>query len=163
MTFAESYPDMIQKLVSIDMGPQQYAPGHDLIFKAMLSLDVEHLVSRNDAALHLRKYIEEEDVILFLLKNLKREEKGFSWKFNLEVLYRDYDQILLPLPDDAEIEHPTLFIRGANSNYIDINRHQSLIAKIFKDPVIKTIDDAGHWVHADQPEVLETALREFLD
>ena len=55
----------------------------------------------------------------------------------------------------------TLFIRGENSNYIRENDF-TLIKKIFTDSEIKTVKNAGHWVHTENPEKTYEYLRDFL-
>ena len=90
------------------------------------------------------------------------KEGGFEWKMNLPVIHRDYANILEPPTQDGPFEGPTLFIRGENSGYVkdeDILRIQEL----FPLSALRSIPDAGHWVHADQPEVLKGIVMEFLE
>ena len=55
-------------------------------------------------------------------------------------------------------QHPVLFIKGADSNYIRA-RNEPEIYAMFPQARIATIPAAGHWVHADQPQaVLEQVL-----
>ena len=37
-----------------------------------------------------------------------------------------------------------------------------LINELFPNAVIETIKDAGHWVHADQPDELLNLVRNFI-
>jgi pimeloyl-ACP methyl ester carboxylesterase len=57
-------------------------------------------------------------------------------------------------------EKPTLFVRGGQSDYI-LEEDFPLIRRLFPVSLIKTIDPAGHWVHADAPKQLCSILREF--
>jgi pimeloyl-ACP methyl ester carboxylesterase len=41
MKFALKYPDMVEKLVVVDIAPKAYQGGHQEIFEAMLSLDLD--------------------------------------------------------------------------------------------------------------------------
>lgn len=161
MTFALEYPDMVEKLVCVDMGVHQYQRGHDTIFKALHGVDVVHESSRNQISEKLKTLIPDEGTRLFLMKNLKREEQGFSWKFDLNVLTRDYENILMPMTADDAFDKPTLFVRGGDSAYVDFARHGDGIRQVFPNAEFATIENAGHWVHADQPEELEGALRSF--
>ena len=55
----------------------------------------------------------------------------------------------------------TLFIRGALSNYI-IDEDIPAIEDQFPDSSFITIENAGHWIHAEQPEEFMNAVLEFL-
>jgi pimeloyl-ACP methyl ester carboxylesterase len=54
----------------------------------------------------------------------------------------------------------TLFIRGGRSHYITAE-DELLIQQQFPNSSIVTIPDAGHWVHADQPQLMFTSVLEF--
>lgn len=163
MEFALSYPDMVDKLIVVDIAPRPYRPGHDDIFAALFAVDLKTIQSRQAAEEILERYIDDWGVRQFLLKNLSRmKEGGFEWKMNLPVIHRDYANILEPPTQDGPFEGPTLFIRGENSGYVkdeDILRIQEL----FPHSALRSIPDAGHWVHADQPEVLKGIVMEFLE
>jgi len=58
-------------------------------------------------------------------------------------------------------DEPTLFIRGANSNYIQAE-DESVILSHFAKAKIETIQNAGHWVHAEQPQKLLDLVINFL-
>ena len=65
------------------------------------------------------------------------------------------------MPKDIVCDVPSLFIRGENSNYIlddDIN----LIQEIFPNSILETIDGAGHWLHAEKPQLFLQLVRAFL-
>ena len=161
MTMAQQYPDLIEQLVLVDMGPQAYKSGHQLVFDALHNVDVANLTSRSEADAQLAEYINDAGTRLFLMKNLKRVEAGFEWKFDLPTLYRDYNEIIQPLNTDEIFSKPTLFIKGGDSNYLDYDVHAELIHSIFPTARLKTIENAGHWIHSDQPELLEKTLRSF--
>ena len=163
MRLALRYPDIVDKLVSVDMGPQAYQPGHDTIFEALFNLDLQKISSRTDASEKLAASISDEGVRLFLLKNLKRTDDGFAWKFDLATLHRDYNQILLALDDQETFEKPTLFVRGDQSSYLNYSKQGNLIRRFFPAAELVTVEQAGHWVHADQPEILEKILRTFFE
>ena len=55
---------------------------------------------------------------------------------------------------------PSLFIRGGDSDYINDN-DVILLKKHFSDFSIKTIEKAGHWLHAEQPQVFYDEVISF--
>ena len=97
----------------------------------------------------------------FLLKNLYWIEKGkLAWRMNVAVLESEMDEILKAVPEQ-EVFVQTLFIRGAVSNYI-LDEDIPDMENQFPDSSFVTIENAGHWVHAEQPEEFMNAVLEFL-
>lgn len=163
MQFALDYPEMVDKLIVVDMGIKSYEAGHDKIFDALKSLKPELIHSRNEAESQLSNYINSEGIKQFLLKNLTRNADGnYSWKFNLSALFDNYEtEILSGITTDSQFEGETLFIRGATSDYI-LDADWSTIQNLFPNAVLATIADAGHWVHADKPTDLINCIKSFL-
>jgi len=96
------------------------------------------------------------------MKNLARDESsGFRWKMNLDVIEKNYKRINEELPKDKQFNKPTLFIRGGNSNYIQMD-DLPLIGQLFPKAELVTIKDAGHWVHVDAPEEFLSNVLDFL-
>ena len=82
---------------------------------------------------------------------------------NIPVLENKMNEILKEIWIDNEIYTPTLFIRGELSNYI-LDEDWTEIENYFPDSKLITIQNAGHWVHAEAPklfidEVLSFCLR----
>jgi pimeloyl-ACP methyl ester carboxylesterase len=96
----------------------------------------------------------------FLLKNLYWKEKGLlAWRMNIKVLEAQMQEILSAVPEKI-VKTPTLFIRGALSNYILDDDFQE-IQDVFPDSEILTIENAGHWVHAEAPEKFINEILNF--
>ena len=75
----------------------------------------------------------------------------------MDVLEREMTEILSTL-EMEENWTVSLFIRGELSNYI-LDEDWEEIEAIFPDSSLVTIQDAGHWVHAEQPEIfIDTVL-----
>jgi esterase len=161
MQFAAHHPDMVDKLVVVDIAPKVYPERHNQIFKAMLSLDLS-LDSREAVEEHMRSYIKEQDIILFLMKSLARsKEGGFRFKMNLPALYEKYDKILGGIDVTEPYEKPALFLRGGNSSHVLPSDYPVIMEK-FPEAQIKTIEGAGHWVHAEKPKELYQEVLSFL-
>lgn len=161
MQFAAHYPEMVDKLVVVDIAPKIYPERHNEIFKAMLSIDLS-TDSREAIEEHLLSYIKEKDIILFLMKSLARSKKGgFRFKMNLPVLYENYAKILGEIDMSEPYEKPALFLRGGNSNHVAESDYP-LIKEKFPAAEIKTIAGAGHWVHAEKPKELYSDVLTFL-
>lgn len=162
MQLALAHPDMVDRLVVVDIAPGGAEDNHSSIFKALLDLDLSKIGARKEAENYLAERISDLGTRQFLLKNITREtEGGYSWKMNLPALWEHYDDILAPV-SGPPFEKPALFIRGSLSGYIK-DSDFPLIKSLFPKAEIVTIDGAGHWVHADQPEALLSVLNKFLD
>jgi len=163
MQAALFYPERIEKLVVVDMAPRAYSGGHEVIFQAMRGLPIGNLSSRKEAEARLLEQIPEKGIVRFLMKNLSRSQhNGFEWKFNLDVLYRDYSAILAAVEETGEpFTGETLFIGGGRSDYIQAEDEEE-IKRLFPLAKISRIPEAGHWVHAEQPDLLYRQVRAFL-
>ena len=161
MKFAGSYPNILDKLVVVDIGPKAYPPGHDNILDALQALPVGRIESRTEADDLLAEHISDQGVRMFLLKNLARDGDGYKWKMNLPAIVNHYDEITEAVYPSQPHEGPSLFIKGEKSDYIQ-DEDWTKIQEHFPAATLKSIDNAGHWVHADQPEAMLEALRDFL-
>lgn len=161
MRYAQLYPDTIEKMIVVDMGIKGYPPHHQQILAGIDALNKTAMDSRSAAEEVLLPFIPENGTRLFLLKNLYWIEKGkLAWRMNVEVLEREMPNILKALPEQ-EVFVQTLFIRGGMSNYL-IDEDIPEIEDRFPDSSFVTIEHAGHWVHAEQPEEFMNAVLEFL-
>jgi len=163
MQLASENPDMVQKLVLVDIAPKAYEGNHQAIFEALFSLDLDQLESRKEADQLLQKKIDSYSVRQFILKNLSinKETEGYEWKMNLPVIHAAYQEILDKGNLSTPFENPTLFIKGAQSNYILPEEFESY-KNYFPKATLETIEKAGHWVHAEQPKVFLEVLTNFL-
>ena len=98
----------------------------------------------------------------FLLKNLywvEKEQLGF--RFNLNVLSTKMEEIGDTISATDIFNGPTLFLKGDRSAYItpedipEIKRHFPLAE-------IKSIANAGHWLHAENPQQFYEESLKFL-
>jgi esterase len=75
----------------------------------------------------------------------------------------EYEPLLgVRIKSDKPVETPTLFMRGANSNYV-LDEDLEGILDLFPNAQLKTIEGAGHWVQAEQPKAFVSTLLEFLN
>jgi len=156
------HPELVAKLIVVDIAPRSYKAHHDQIFDALTSLDVKIFRYRKDIDEALSWKIPDVSVRQFLMKNLGRDESGnFRWKMNLKVIEKNYSHINEELPQTGQFNNPTLFVRGGNSEYIRME-DVPLIHTLFPKAEIKTVQNAGHWVHVDAPEEFLCTVLDFL-
>lgn len=162
MKFAVRTKTPVKKLIIVDIAPRYYKPHHQKYLEGLFAVPLNKIESRTEAEKIMEGIIPEMDVRQFLLKSLYRTEEGsFAWRFNLDVIASQIENIGEELNDTYSSEIPTLFIRGENSNYIQ-DKDTDSIHTIFKNVKIQTIPNAGHWVHAEQPELFIQAIKDFI-
>lgn len=176
MWFAADFPERIEKLVIADIAPKDYLLLgnesqyylHQNILLAMIGIDFSKIHSRNDVDEYLSQQIEDAQIRGFLLKNVAKDKEThqFKWRLNAGVLYSHLDEIVSGVnknwfDDRIPItNYPVLFIRGLKSHYI-LPDDEKLIHEIYPDARIIDIPDAGHWLHAEQPELFVKAVKIF--
>jgi pimeloyl-ACP methyl ester carboxylesterase len=165
MLVALRHPELVERLAVVDVAPVPY--DHSAEFEgyvaAMKGIELATLASRADADAALLEAVPSAMVRGFLLQSLRREGDGWEWLLNLDVLGRDLDDITgWPEPDDAPYEGPVLWVGGADSRYV-APEHVAAMDRLFPRNRRVTVKGAGHWVHAEQPEVFLEVLRRFVD
>lgn len=161
MQFAVDYPEMVEKLIVVDMGIKQYPPGHEIIFKALNAVPIDQVESRSDAEEAIAQYVDDKGVRLFLMKNLTRnKEAGYEWKMNLPVIEKHYEDILAEISIPQPVDVESLFIYGTKSGYVTKEDIESIKEK-FPEARFDGIE-SGHWVHAEKPKELLSSVEGFL-
>lgn len=162
MLFATTYPERVEKLIIADIGPKYYAPHHQTILAGLNAIDFASKPSRNQVEEILSGYIKDFGTRQFLLKNLYWVESGqLGFRFNLDVFNRKIETIGKSLPFESHFDKPVLFLRGDKSDYI-LDSDFETILHHFPGAEIRTVKNAGHWLHAENPTVFYTMVLEYL-
>jgi pimeloyl-ACP methyl ester carboxylesterase len=145
--------------------PYDHAAEFEGYIAGMRAIDLETLSSRGEADAALQDPVPDPMVRGFLLQSLRREDDGWHWLLNLDVLGRDLDRIT-DWPEDrlgdlAPYDGPVLWVGGADSRYVAAE-HVAAMDRLFPRNRRVTVKGAGHWVHSEQPEVFIEVLRRFL-
>jgi len=162
MQLALTAPDRIERLVVVDIAPIAYRHGHDRELDAMRSLDLTTLASRADADAALAGQIPEAPIRQFLLKNLVRGNRGFTWRIPLDTIAGHYGEIAAAPSAPGPYRGPSLFLRGEASDYVPPSAETAIHA-FFPTATIETIAGAGHWLHVQAAEATQQALARFLE
>ena len=162
MQFAIKYPVKVEKLIVVDISPKAYPPHHQGILKALESVDFEKVNTRQEVEEILHQYIPEKSVIQFLAKNLYwKDDKKLDWRFNLKTLSEKYSQFVSNAIKFGVFTGKTLFISGAKSHYI-LPQDEFLIKQQFPNSSVVKVENAGHWVQAENPKDFAMVVKEFL-
>lgn len=169
MQVALTYPERVHSIIVADISPVTYKPHHDAILDGMQRLNLQGVKSRAEADARLAEFVDVAGVRQFLLKNLERipaeqqrdDQELFRWRLNLPVIEARYDNLAAAPTAEAPFEGPVLFIKGADSAYIQ-EKHKATIRELFPASEIAVIEGVGHWLHAEKPSEFTQLCREFL-
>lgn len=150
-------PERVKRLVVIDIAPVNYQTRrHDAIFAALQAVSEAGITQREAAAQLMRPLLQDDMIINFLLKSFRQGE----WLFNVPALRDNYTTIS-GWEECPAWPGPALFIRGALSSYLDNHYREPLLAQ-FPAAKAHIIAGAGHWVHAEKPDAVISAVRRFM-
>ena len=168
MTFAAQYPDRIQKLVVVDMGPTLNPEGGKRISDEMKavpeefdSLDsvVEYMAKGNRFA--------SDRVMRRRLLYATRELSGgkIGWRYDLAIREARRQGTVPPSADlwpvIVNITSPTLIVRGAESDILPRETVDRMV-KEMPDARMVEVSKAGHMVFEDNPDEFLTAVQKFI-
>ncbi|TKG95513.1 alpha/beta fold hydrolase [Puteibacter caeruleilacunae] len=177
MKFAADYPEYVRSIVVVDIAPKNYMDDslesgqygfHRHLIRTMLGIDLSDATSLKDVDEKLSAKIPDVKLRQFLLKNITRNsERRYVWRINLKALDQWLDEIVSGVDyamfaDRMPIlNYRALFLRGGNSPYIQ-EEDEDRIKAIYPEAQIITINDAGHWLHAEQPMQLIDNIKSFI-
>ena len=163
MLFACDNPILLNKLIIADIGPKYYAPHHQSIIEGLLAVDFSLKPSRTDVDAIVANYISDFGTRQFLLKSLYwNESKELAFRFNIEYLSKNIEEIGKILPNEKKFLKDVLFIRGEKSKYI-LDSDISAIKEQFPKMKLETVINAGHWLHAENPVDFFNYLKRFIN
>lgn len=164
MRYAFDFPDKLLNLIILDMAPKGYpSTQHTALLQSLQNLDLSSITSRDDADQALKELIPANSLRQFLLSNLQHRQTGWEWQINLPVLTQNLAHISgkLELPEQTFAGCPVHFIYGDRSDYVSI-QDLALIQSYFPAASLDCLPNAGHWLHADQPQALTALLQHYL-
>ncbi len=170
LNFASRFPERVEKLVIEDIGPESDPKGEDGIYKLLNLVPVPFKTKESARAFFQSDFIKlyeghenPRTLGLFLYSNLTDQPDGtLNWRFNLSGIL---ESVKAGRAQDrwnevSALKIPTLLIRGEKSKDLSKETFQKMLSA---NKNIKGIEiaNAGHWVHADQPQKVVEALKEF--
>ncbi|MEP6724150.1 MAG: alpha/beta fold hydrolase [Variovorax sp.] len=163
MALALGHPQLVGGVAVIDIAPEDYADQFSSYVSAMRGLDLAAGTQRREIRQALADSLSPEAPVDFLMQNLRHQGDRFDWRLNLlatAVCMRELCGFAAALRQES-YDGPALFLAGADSDYV---RPESLagIRACFPGAQLERIPDAGHWVHADQPQALLCGLHDWL-
>ncbi len=163
MWAALNYPDRIDNLVIVDIAPVSYQHSFENIIQALQDLPLTQIKNRKQADELLSGSMPDTNFRQFLLQNLILKDGVYVWRIDLDV-FKKAAPAIISFPDTENVNPflgKSLFVVGGKSQHVEKKYHQ-LIYKLFPNAIIEIINDAGHWLHVEQPEHFLAVLRKFL-
>jgi pimeloyl-ACP methyl ester carboxylesterase len=163
MTLALEDPGRVDRLVVVDIAPVPYQESLLNYVDAAADVQLDGVARRAEVDEDLSGLIPDPWIRQFILMNLEPDDGGLRWRINLAALQR----AATPLTDfrprrRQPFAGPALFVAGGRSGYIR-RSYEPTIRELFPKAEIVEVADAGHEVHAEQPERFIEAVRGFLD
>lgn len=161
MQLALESPARVDKLIVADMAPKSYPPVHRPLLVTLRQLNLGLLRSFADAEAALAPAIGDAALRQFLIKNIERARDGsFHWRIALDSIIANYDELTKAIRSDNKFDKPVCFLRAGRSEYIE-KADLTLIREHFPRAELRTIADAGHWLHIEAPDEFFRIVTDF--
>ena len=164
MQYALEYPERLGKLIIVDISLRKYTAHtqQQELLDAMLAVDFSEIHSRSEIEHQLMRTVKSVKLRQFLLKNAYWSDKdNLAWRTNLNSINENLPLIFEGIVSENIFIKPALFIRGGLSDYISDNDLDEINIR-FPDAIVRTIENATHWVHADAPDEFFRVVKDFL-
>ncbi len=163
MRAALDAPAAVSRLLVADIAPVAYdhIGFHGRYVAAMRALALAPGLTRAAADAALAEAVPDKATRGFLLLNLRFGAEP-SWRLNLEAIEASLPALAgWPEPEEGPYPGPTLFVAGGRSDYVR-PEHRPAMRALFPAARVVTLKEAGHWVHADDPEGFIGVVEAFI-
>jgi len=162
MTLALTRPDAVTRLVAADIAPVAHTSTLRPYIAAMQAVPLTPTLTRRDADAALATTIPEPAIRAFLLLSLRFGDDGPVWRLNLPAIAGAMPQIEGFPAFNEPWDGPVLSLAGGRSDYVAAPGIAAF-KTLFPSVRFATIAQAGHWLHAEQPDAFVAAIEAFLD
>jgi len=167
----------MKSLALFDISPTSYSPeDFSSVYKTIDVLVassplITAATSRTKVSEIISNMIDDPALRAFLLTNIQEINGQFSWKLHVDEINASR-ALIGGFPDISSASSsssslhvtytgPTVIIKGSQSNFVRSSHLEDIKSK-FPNFNIVTQRDAGHWIHAEQPEQVADKLAKFL-
>lgn len=164
MLFALQHPNRVARLAVLDIAPITYSHSHAPFLVEMMKVDLSTLKSRSEADRALKPVVTDTATRLFLLQSLTGSPGEYRWRLNLPVLLEFMPELVgFPTQTEVDLQNDlsTCLLLGGLSSYVPQHGRDTIL-EYFPSTRFEVINDAGHWLHAEQPEKVLITLKKFL-
>ena len=161
MRLALDAPGVVERLLVADIAPVAYPPHFQDLVAALQALPLRPGLGRAEASALLAPAVPDAALRAFLLLNLRPGEMP-CWRIGLGEIAAGLRHIEgWEAPPGARYAGPALFLSGERSGYVRAEDRPAIRA-LFPEARFAVLRDAGHWMHADQPEAFAATATAFL-
>jgi pimeloyl-ACP methyl ester carboxylesterase len=163
MTLALTRPELVERLVVVDIAPVTYEQGYEAYIRAMQAVELSAVTKRADADTALAAAVPDPAMRGFLLQNLEGTGGRFRWQPNLAALLAAMPAIT-GFPNELAgltFAGPSFAIRGERSPYVDA-AGEAALRRFLPAIEVLAVPGAGHWPHAERPADFLRLLRPCL-
>ena len=157
-------PDLINKLIIVDIAPIVYQHEFDEVLQGFDAVPLEMIKSRREADNWLSHSIKDAALRQFLLQNLQLKDGQYQWRLNLDAISHAIP-LIIGFPETYHLEpyhKRVLFVAGGLSDYLS-KENQQLTRQLFPQASFSMIKSAGHWLHAEQPELFLALIEPYIN
>ena len=160
MALALTRPELVNRLIVADIAPVPYSQNQMKYIDAMRKVDLSGVHKRSDAAAQLEPLVDDPALVPFFLQSLDVTEQ--RWRLNLDVLAKEMP-LTMGFPQmSGHFDAPTLFLSGGRSDYMR-PEYRDIIKPLFPKARYMSLQDAGHWLHAEEPRAFVDLVQGWLD
>ncbi len=162
MHFALLHPERTTRLGVLDIAPVDYPNRFERMTADLLRIDPSACTTRDELEAALADVLPDPSERQLIMMGVARHGNSFVWRINLPAIRRAAPALMrFTAPPGAIYGGPTLFLRGGNSNYVK-DEYRPVIRDLFPDARFAAVQNAGHWLHAEQPEAFLHALQGWI-
>ena len=140
--------------------PVPYQHANNSIAAAMRAIPLHPGLTRTEADAALSNAVPAQIVRTFLIQNLQFGPRP-QWRIGLDEIAAAIDDLEGWEIPDGSFSAPTLFVSGAQSDYVR-REHRTVIRALFPAARFVSVKHAGHWLHADNPAGFLSVVEAFL-
>ena len=162
MQFAVQFPERVSSLIMVDIAPVQYKHRQKILelIEAMQELQLPTKMSRSEIEKKLAQKIHDTHILSFLMTNLIFQKGEFKWLIGLEQITFRMPDLLNTIELESLYSGLTLFIGGANSDYIARVLFED--QEVFPESNETMLKNCVHWLHVEQPEDFQKTVAAIL-
>lgn len=163
MTLALTRPEAVHSLLVADIPPAITGHGSSQLGRQMLRIRFPPYLNRAGADALLAPEIPNADIRNLMLQNIRLGENP-GWQIGLEEIVASMINIegWPYIPEGHAYDGPTLFLAGGLSPYIR-PEHHAVMRRLFPQHRLEMIEQAGHWLHVENPTRFAALLEAFTE
>lgn len=163
MWLALNFPDKVNSLIVADIAPVRYNHHFQGIIDSLKAVPLDQMRSRKQVEEFLSDSIPELSFRQFHTQNLHTVDGQLHWKIDLD-FFADNALTIPAFPNTHSVkpyQNRALFITGEDSNYV-LPDHENAVMSLFPWAKIRSIKNAGHWLHVQQPQLFLDSVENYL-